>query len=368
MSAIRELPCAHCGAPIALRHARVAALFFLVATALHAEAVANPPAAAVTAAAQAFLATLDPGERRAASLPFNSEERLDWGYVPRERRGLPLKQMRPATRDAAARLLGAALSARGASTVDTIASLEDALLALEGWRGRDRALYYVTIFGEPAERGAWGWRYEGHHVSLNWTILDGAIVGSSPQFLGANPAAVRAGPLRGTRALAAEEDLARAFMASLAPAQRSRALLAASAPRDILTGSARQAGILERRGLAWRDLDSSQQGLLMSLLQEYAALQAPAVAESRLAKIRPRLPSVVFAWMGGIQRGEGHYYRIQGESFLVEYDNTQDGANHIHSVWREFHGDWGADALAVHYRTAAHHARPRAAASPVRRR
>jgi hypothetical protein len=343
-------------------------LLLLFATALHAEAVPTAAAATVTAAAQAFLATLDAGERPAASLPFSSEERLNWGYVPRERRGLAVGQMRPGTRDAAARLLGAALSERGAHTVDTIVSLEDALFAIEGWRGRDRGLYYVTLFGDPAARGAWAWRYEGHHVSLNWTILDGAIIGSSPQFLGANPAEVRSGALRGTRALAAEEDLARALVASLSPAQRSRALIAATAPRDIVTGSARQAGIQERQGLAWPDLDSKQQGLLLSLLQEYAAVQAPAVAESRLARVRPQLPSVVFAWMGGTERGEGHYYRVQGESFLVEYDNTQDGANHIHSVWREFHGDWGADALAEHYRAAAHHARPRALVGAVRPR
>jgi hypothetical protein len=347
---------------------RASALSILVATALPAAVVATSPAVNLAGAAQAFLATLDAGERRAASFPFNSEERLNWGYVPRERRGLAVGQMRPASREAAGRLLGAALSERGTRTVETIASLEDVLFAVEGWRGRDRGLYSVTVFGEPAERGAWAWRYEGHHVSLNWTILDGAIVASSPQFLGANPAEVRSGPSRGTRALAAEEDLARALLGSLAPAQRSRAILAAAAPRDIVTGSARQAGILERRGLVWPDLDSKQQGLLLSLVQEYAAVQTPAVAQSRLAKVRRELARVVFAWMGGTEPGAGHYYRIQGESFLIEYDNTQDGANHIHSVWREFQGDWGADALAEHYRTAAHHARPRDVASAVRPR
>jgi hypothetical protein len=319
----------------------------------------------MTAAARSFLSTLDPGERQEATIAFNSAERLNWSYVPRPRRGLPLGRMRPATRAAATRLLRVALSEPGARKVDTIVSLEDVLRAIEGWSGRDSGLYYVTVFGEPAERGAWGWRYEGHHLSLNWTILDGAMVGSSPQFLGANPADVRAGPWRGTRALAAEEDLARALLASLSPAQRSRALLAPTAPRDIVTGAARQAGIQERLGLPWPDLDATQQGLLLSLVQENAAVQATAVAESRLAKIRLELASVVFAWMGGSDRGEGHYYRIQGESFLVEYDNTQDGANHIHSVWREFHGDWGADALAAHYRAAAHRARPRAGAGAV---
>ena len=335
---------------------RFAALgMLLAAPATEARVPSGPLAATMTAAAKSFLSTLDTGELQQTTIAFNSAERLNWSYVPHSRRGLPLARMRPATRAAATQLLRVALSEPGARKVDTIVSLEDVLRAVEGWSGRDSGLYYLSIFGEPAERGAWGWRFEGHHVSLNWTILDGEIVGSSPQFLGANPAEVRSGSMGGTRALAAEEDLARAVLASLSPAQRSRAVIAAAAPADIITGSARQASILERRGLEWAALDAKSQGLLLSLLQEYAGLQAPAVAEAKLAKIKAELASVVFAWMGGANPGQGHYYRVQGASFLVEYDNTQNVANHIHCVWREFHRDWGEDALAEHYRTAAHH-------------
>lgn len=315
-----------------------------------------PDAGGMTAAAQQFLATLDAAQRAQTKLAFNSAARLDWGYVPRQRPGLPLKQMTPATREAAVRLLRSTLSLRGAQKVDAIVALEEVLRAVEGWSGRDSGLYYVTVFGDPAERGAWGWRYEGHHLSLNWTLKDGRVVGSSPQFLGANPAEVRSGPQRGGRALALEEDLARSLVASLGPAQRARAVLAPRAPADIVTGSAREAAVLEARGLPWTELDAEKQGFLLSLLQEYASTQAPAVAEARLARVRSELASVVFAWMGGLRQGEGHYYRVQGSSFLVEYDNTQNGANHIHSVWREFHGDWGKDLLSEHYRSAPHHA------------
>jgi hypothetical protein len=180
------------------------------------------------------------------------------------------------------------------------------------------------------------------------------VVGSSPQFFGANPAEVKSGPRQGSRALAREEDLARALVTSLAPAQRARAVIDPRAPADIVTGSSREAAVLEARGLPWSELDAGQQGLLLSLVQEYASTQAPAVAERRLQRVRSELEGVVFAWMGGLSKGEGHYYRIQGRSFLVEYDNTQNGANHVHSVWREFRGDWGKDLLGEHYRSAPH--------------
>jgi hypothetical protein len=264
-------------------------------------------------------------------------------------------------RRAALALLRSGLSARGFTKVDTILHLEEVLFALEGSAMRDPGLYYFTVFGRPSDKGAWGWRYEGHHVSLNWTVLDGRVVGSAPQFLGANPADVRDGSQKGTRALAAEEDLGRAFVKSLAAPQRSEAVVSADAPRDILTGASREAAIQEDRGLAYARLSQEQQGLLLSLIQEYASTQPLAVAQARLARVKADLPGVKFAWMGGLEKGQGHYYRIQGATFLIEYDNTQNGANHIHSVWRDFKGDWGKDLLAEHYRVAPHHAEARLA-------
>jgi uncharacterized protein DUF3500 len=335
----------------------VLAIGVLTATgrALSAEEAAEP-APAMATAASAFLAALDPAQRAKASLPFNSAERLDWYFVPRERQGVPIKQMSSEQRQAARALLRSGLSARGFTKVDAILHLEEVLFTLEGSAMRDPELYYFTVFGRPSDQGAWGWRYEGHHVSLNWTVLDGRLVGTTPQFLGANPADVREGPQKGTRALAAEEDLGRALVTSLKAEQRAEAVLSTEAPRDILTGNSREAAIQEDKGIAYAKLSQDQQGLLLSLIQEYASTQPPAVAQARLARVKAELPNVKFAWMGGLEKGQGHYYRIQGPTFLIEYDNTQNHANHIHCVWREFKGDWGKDLLAEHYRTAPHHA------------
>jgi hypothetical protein len=319
-------------------------------------AEAPDPAPTMAKAANAFLATLDSAKRAKASLPFNSEERLNWNFVPRERQGVPIKQMSSEQRRAALTLLRSSLSARGFTKVDTILHLEEVLFAKSGSSIRDPDLYYFTVFGEPSEQAAWGWRYEGHHVSLNWTVVDGRLA-STPQFLGANPADVRDGPQSGTRALAAEEDLGRALVKALSVDQGAQAVLSKDAPEEILTNDSREAAIQEDRGISYGKLTQEQQGLLLSLIQEYASTQPLAVAQARLARVKADLPNIKFAWMGGLEKGQGHYYRIQGSTFLIEYDNTQNDANHIHCVWREFKGDWGKDLLAEHYRTAPHHAK-----------
>lgn len=320
------------------------------------------PAPAMIEAAAAFLATLTPAKLALAQLPFHSEERLNWHFVPRARQGLPLKQMSSEERQAALALLKVSLSATGLRKVDTIRSLEAVLREIENEPRRDTELYYFTVFGEASDKGAWGWRYEGHHISLNWTLVDGRVAGSSPQFMGANPADVHVGPRTGTRALASEEDLGRALVTSLSADQSELAVVSASAPfgpdarLGIVTGNSREAAVQDDNGIAYGELNEMQQGLLLSLIREYATTQPPPVAEERLERVKEELASVKFAWMGGLEKGEGQYYRIQGPSFLIEYDNTQGNANHIHSVWREFKGDWGKDVLAEHYRTAPHHA------------
>ncbi len=314
------------------------------------------PAPAMTKAANAFLAALDSARRTKASFPFNSEERLNWHFVPRDRQGVSIKEMSSEERRAALTLLRSGLSAKGFTKLDAILELEEVLFAIEGRAIRDPELYFFTVFGEPGAKGAWGWRYEGHHASLNWTVVEGKPVASTPQFLGANPADVRDGPRKGTRALAAEEDLGRALVKALRADQMPQAVLSQDAPKDIVSFNSREAAILEGKGIPYARLSVEQQGLLLSLIQEYASIQQMAVAQARLARVKADLASLAFAWMGGLERGQGHYYRIQGGSFLIEYDNTQNDANHIHSVWREFKGDWGKDLLAEHYRTAPHHA------------
>jgi len=258
---------------------------------------------------------------------------------------------------AALALLRAGLSEKGYTKAEMIRKLEEVLRELEG-RGstRDPDLYFLTFFGEPAADGAWGWRYEGHHCSQNWTIVNGKSIGSSPQFFGANPAEVREGPMKGTRVLSAEEDLGRSLVKSLSTAQRAEAVLSASAPGDILTSNQRKAAIQEDKGVAYSKLNKDQQGTLLALIEEYLAAQPSAQARQRLDKIHQAgFDQIKFAWMGGLERGEGHYYWVQGKTFLIEYDNTQDNANHIHCVWRDFNGDWGEDLLAEHYRNSPHH-------------
>ncbi|HZO87402.1 MAG TPA: DUF3500 domain-containing protein [Chthonomonadaceae bacterium] len=311
-------------------------------------------------AAAAFLAALEPHQAQKAHQPFNSEERLNWHYVPKERQGLCFKEMRPSQREVAYSLLRVGLSQKGLAKAAAIRQLENVLREIEQGKGpvRDPDLYFVTIFGEPSEKGVWGWRYEGHHISLHWTLLRGKVIASTPQFLGANPAEVRDGPLRGTRVLAAEEDLARALVKSLDAAQRQEAILSDTAPPDIITRAERKVSILEHRGLAYPQMNSEQQGLLLELIHEYVSAQASIMARQRLDRVRRGgLENIKFAWMGGLERGQGHYYRIQGPAFLIEYDCTQNDANHIHTVWRDFNGDFGADLLERHYQSSPHHQR-----------
>ncbi|HEX6851892.1 MAG TPA: DUF3500 domain-containing protein [Candidatus Polarisedimenticolaceae bacterium] len=328
------------------------AVLFVAASARAADPPASP---AMAAAAKAFLASLDPGKRAKANLPFNSDERLNWHFIPRERQGVSFKEMTPGERETAGALLKSSLSAVGYDKAETIRRLEEVLFAQSKNPVRDTELFFFTVFGEPSPKGAWGWRYEGHHLSFNWTVVDGKLAASTPQFFGANPADVREGPQKGTRALAAEEDLGRALVKSLRPEQLAQALVGEASPGEILTEASRIASIQKDEGIPYGKLDAEQQGLVLSLIREYAASQAPAEAQTRLTRVKGDLANLKFAWMGGLEKGQGHYYRIQGSTDLIEYDNTQNGANHIHCVWRAFRGDWGRDLLEEHYKTAPHH-------------
>jgi hypothetical protein len=312
-------------------------------------------AATMRDAVLAFLAVLGPEQRARAVKDFASPRRLDWHYVPREREGLPLKQMTSDQKSAALALLRAGLSEKGYSKAETIRQLETVLRELEGRAYRDPDLYYFTIFGDPSTGEPWGWRYEGHHLSQNWTIVGERALATSPQFFGANPGEVRTGPLRGARPLAAEEDLARALVRSLDGSQAKAAIVGKIAPRDIISAAVRRAELLEDRGVAYQSLHESQANALSVLVEEHASALSPVLARERMARLRGAgMGLVKFAWMGGLEKGQGHYYRIQGPTFLVEYDNTQNEANHVHTVWRDFDGDFGLDLLEDHYRRSQH--------------
>jgi hypothetical protein len=310
----------------------------------------------MSTAAEAFLASLSADQRAAAHFSFGDDERLNWHFIPRERRGLPFRDMDEAQRELVRALLRTGLSAQGIRKVDDIISLELVLRELGGNPAvRNPELYFVSIFGDPSESGPWGWRFEGHHLSLNYTVIDGAPVAWAPAFLGANPAEVREGSRAGLRALAFEEDLARALVRSLDDAQRRRALVAVEAPSDILTGNALEIDPLEPAGISITDLRPQQVDQLVRLMDEYLGRMSDELATSRRARIEASdLSRIAFAWAGSLEVGEPHYYRIQGPSFLVEYDNTQNNANHIHSVWRDFDGDFGRDLLRDHYDAHAH--------------
>lgn len=300
------------------------------------------------ALATRFLDSLSAEQRAKATKTFEDDYRTNWRFVPASREGIHLNELSADQADQAFALLKLSLSSAGMKRVETIKSLEDVLKELEGGNlGRDKGLYTFTFFGTPTNIGKWGWRYEGHHVSLNFTYKDGILVSSSPQFFGANPAEVRSGPMKGTRALAPEQDLAFELLGSLSDDQLKKAVLEGGAPGDIVTGNARKVGILKDDGLKFGDMNPSQKAVLTKLLHVYCDEQSSGEAKRRWGRVD--LDSVVFAWMGSTKPGKGHYYRIEGSKFLVEYDNTQNDANHIHSVWRDFDGDFGEDVLAEHY-------------------
>ena len=312
-------------------------------------------ASAMSTAAIAFLDTLNDEQEAAVRFPFDGEDRFDWHFIPRERKGVPLKTMTASQRAAALDLVRTGLSEDGFTKAEAIRQLEQILFELEGRDIRDPDLYFFMVFGEPGAGNTWGWRYEGHHISQNWTVVNGTAVAASPQFFGTNPAEVREGPKRGQRVLGSEEDQARSLLASLNATQRASAMLGDEAPRDILTSAEREVAMLDDLGVSHRDLNATQREVLWSIINEYATAQPAAVADQRLTAVRNAgLDRIKFGWMGGAARGEPHYYRIQGPTFLIEYDNTQGNANHVHSVWRDFKGDFGRDLLAAHYQQFRH--------------
>lgn len=344
------------------RHPGITFLLTLVVVAIAAPG-AQPDSqrdvARMADAASAFLASLSAERRAEATFALDSEERFRFHFIPIEsfpRQGLRFRDMTAEQRGRAEELLRAGLSARGFLTTQQIFELEGILRDLEGpgrRLARDPDEYLVSIFGTPSRAGTWGWRFEGHHMSLHFTIVGGAAVASSPAFFGANPAEVREGPRRGLRPLALEEDAARALVLSLDDAQRDIAVISDVAPRDIVTGAELDIAPLSPTGISAERLTEPQRQLLMEVIQAYTSHMANEVAAQRMARLeRAGTNAITFAWAGDVIRGAPHYYRVQGPTFLIEYDNTQNDANHIHSVWRDFDGDFGRDLLREHLREA----------------
>lgn len=312
-------------------------------------------AASMAAAATDFLSNLTEEQRGKANLELEDPKRKDWHFIPKpfegekKRIGLTLKEMRPDQRHLAYALLSTGLSHEGFTTALQIMSLEQVLWELEQADHRDTSMYYVTVFGTPGEKN-WGWKVEGHHISMNFTIADGDVVVGTPVFFASNPGEVLEGPRKGLRVLAAEEDVARSLAKSLSDAQKKEAVIMDKAPRDILTAAEQKVAPLEGGGLPYDKLDEEQKTKLHKLIDVYVRRLREAVANDEWADIKKAgLENIVFAWAGGYEKNEPHYYRVQGPTFLLEYANTQNGANHVHAVWRDFDGDFGEDLLRKHY-------------------
>jgi hypothetical protein len=303
--------------------------------------------------ARAFLNSLTPEQRTQATYAFEDDQRFDWHFIPKPRKGLPLREMTPTQKQLAHALLSAGLSQRGYIKASEIMSLEEVLKLLENGKGpvRDPEGYFFTVFGEPTENGTWGYRVEGHHISQNFTIVNGKIA-ASPSFFGSNPAEVKEGPRKGLRVLAREDDLAREVITSLTPEQKKSAVVDQKAYPDILTMASRKAALQgQPSGLEASKMTPKQRELLQNLLDEYCYNMPEQLAQSREDAIKKAGTHIYFAWAGQEQPGTPHYYRIQAPLFLIELDDTQDNANHIHSVWRDFDGDFGLDLLKEHYQT-----------------
>jgi hypothetical protein len=334
---------------IALRLAAIGVGIFLLTSAytrIHSASVMSD-------AAKAFLSSLNPEQRAQATYPFTDDERFDWHFIPKPRKGLPLRDMTAEQKQLAHALLAAGLSQRGYIKASTIMSLDQVLKNMENGKGpqRDPEGYFFTVFGDPSETGTWGYRVEGHHVAQNFTIVNGKVQGA-PSFFGSNPEEVKEGPRKGVRILAREDDLARTLAQSLTPEQQKTGIINKEAPKDILTMASRKAALTgQPSGISASKLNAQQREMLQNLLDEYCNNMPEQIAQTREEQIKKAGGNLFFAWAGGLERGTGHYYRIQSPTFLIELDDTQDHANHIHSVWRDFEGDFGLDLLKEHYQT-----------------
>jgi len=313
---------------------------------------------AMAQAATAFLNDLNTDQRSKASFDFKEDSRFEFRYTPRARTGLPLKDMSARQRATAHALVKTGLSVRGYAKAAAIIELEQVLrrteMSLMRFR-RDPDLYFISIYGDPRGTAPWGWKFEGHHLSVNFTVVDGKPIAFAPAFFGSNPAVIRDGPATGKRALREEDESARALMAAFDKAQLVKVIFTATAPGEMLTAENREARLLAPAGITYASMTSAQKRLFENVLDAYLGRVAPDLARARLEALqRAGMDRITFGWAGSLDVGKPHYYRVQGPTFLIEYDNVQNNANHVHSVWRDFDGDFGRDLLLEHYKTSKH--------------
>ncbi len=319
-----------------------------VGTLLSANLQRNPKSGQVMVnAAQKFLETLNDNQRAQATFDYDDQERLNWHFIPRPRKGLPIKDLEGIALKAAHSLIRSGLSNAGYDQALNVMSLEEVLYLLEGGdretrrSRRDPLKYYFSIFGKPSKRGTWGWRLEGHHLSLNYVITAGEVVSTTPEFFGANPGTIDSGPGRTIRVLGPEEDMAREILKLCNSEQQKLAWVDKVAPKDLRGGGVAQPDTTPPVGLPLSMMTSDQKKLMRELLSEYLKnMPADVESERRDAINSAGLDKIHFAWWGERERNGPHYYRVQGPSFLIEYNNTQNSANHVHSIWRNTGGDF----------------------------
>ncbi|MCH8892106.1 MAG: DUF3500 domain-containing protein [Chloroflexi bacterium] len=308
----------------------------------------------ITDAAKAFVNSLNAEQKAKALFEYMDGERVFWYYPPMNRHGLALRDMEPAQRELAMAVLASGLTPESYEQAKLIIEHEEVLGPLEKEKGivsfrRDVELYYFTIFGEPGGKDPWGWRVEGHHISIHFSIMDDKVISTTPFFFGVNPAEVRKGPKNGLRILGGREDLAFDLMNSLDDKQVEESIICETAPADIVTFNASKASLMTYEGLPASKMNGAQKELLMALVSEYVNQVRSDLAGQKLADLeKTGLDHLHFAWAGPVSKDEPHYYRIHGGDFVVEFDNRQDGANHIHSVWRDVENDFAADVLRDH--------------------
>jgi len=347
-----------------MRFARMAAMVSSVAAGVLGALALSPYAGAARSAAKdgaaesaanSFLASLPDELRKSAAFPFDSPERTAWYFVPRERVGVSLLRLDDRQSELLGPLLATALSPEGLLEARGVIKHENILRRVETEAGvgnasrRDPGLYYASVFGAPGSSAPWAWRFEGHHLSINVTQLPGQPPVVAPLFMGANPARVLDGPQKGFRLLAGEEDLGRELVTMLPGSRRKTAMIADTAFADIVTGNDPKVRSLQIEGLAAADMNDAEQRQLRRLIELYSGRLDPAAARDVLARLdRAGFGKVHFAWAGGIEVGQKHYYRVHGPTLLIEYDNTQNDANHIHTVYRDLERDFGGDVLRRH--------------------
>ncbi len=306
-----------------------------------------------------FLDSLNDDQLKLVSHSFDDNHRTTWHYLPAKswpREGISLKQLNDNQKEIFSNMLKTFLSKAGYSKTQRIIDLENVLAIIDKDPDyRDPGKYHISVFGDPRVDNVWAWSFEGHHVSLNFTILDDKLI-SAPRFFGANPATIPIGERKGERTLREEEDLAYDLMESLSAKQLQQAIFRDEAYPEIISVNDSEVSPLEPVGIQADDLNDVQQTILKNIINVYLSAQLDQIANERKRKIHEEeFGDIRFGWAGTLDRKDGHYYRIQGNTFLIEFDNTQTNVNHIHTVWRDFNGDFGRDLIKEHYHNADHH-------------